>query len=238
MDVDHVAFAGLRKFDGRRTRWLHAAGDRPDRRPRRALPQATAPSASPATARTWTPTWSRRSRATASSRSPAAEWRNAELDFDSLAGLMRSLAAPPPRPGLKLVRGEPGRDDAAPAGRPTRRRRAAAATAPTCCGSGTSARRPTSARPTLDEHVRLVARDLRASDRSATGACPRTGSPGQFAPLDRLDGDIDALSARLASVRTLAYVANRADWLRRPARTGRAARARWRTGSPTRCTSG
>ncbi len=25
MDVDHVAFAGLRKFDGRRTRWLHAA---------------------------------------------------------------------------------------------------------------------------------------------------------------------------------------------------------------------
>ena len=25
MDVDHVAFAGLRKFDGTRTRWLHAA---------------------------------------------------------------------------------------------------------------------------------------------------------------------------------------------------------------------
>src|SRR6202045_2502776 len=24
MDLDHVAFAGLRKFDGRRTRWLHA----------------------------------------------------------------------------------------------------------------------------------------------------------------------------------------------------------------------
>src|SRR5678816_1789208 len=24
MDVDHVAFAGLRKFDGKRTRWLHA----------------------------------------------------------------------------------------------------------------------------------------------------------------------------------------------------------------------
>jgi ATP-dependent RNA helicase SUPV3L1/SUV3 len=24
MDVDHVAFAGMRKFDGRRTRWLHA----------------------------------------------------------------------------------------------------------------------------------------------------------------------------------------------------------------------
>ena len=32
----------------------------------------------------------------------AAEWRNARLDFSSLAGLMRSLAAPPPKPGLKL----------------------------------------------------------------------------------------------------------------------------------------
>ena len=39
---------------------------------------------------------------------------------------------------------------------------------------------------------------------------------GQFATLDRADGDIDALSMRLARVRTLAYVANRADWLADP----------------------
>ena len=39
---------------------------------------------------------------------------------------------------------------------------------------------------------------------------------GQFAGLDRIDGDIDALSTRLARVRTLAYVANRADWLADP----------------------
>jgi ATP-dependent RNA helicase SUPV3L1/SUV3 len=67
MDVDHVAFAGLRKFDGKRTRWLH---------PRRwarspAAPgatPATAPSGSPATARRWTRTWSRASSTTSSSR--------------------------------------------------------------------------------------------------------------------------------------------------------------------------
>ena len=35
----------------------------------------------------------------------------------------------------------------------------------------------------------------------------------QFEALDRLDGDIDALSSRLARVRTLAYVAHRGDWL-------------------------
>ena len=32
----------------------------------------------------------------------AAEWRNARLDFHSLQGLMRSLAAPAPAPGLRL----------------------------------------------------------------------------------------------------------------------------------------
>ena len=41
----------------------------------------------------------RRWRTTASSRCAAAQWRNAGLDFASLADLLRSLAAPPPRPG-------------------------------------------------------------------------------------------------------------------------------------------
>ena len=36
---------------------------------------------------------------------------------------------------------------------------------------------------------------------------------GQFSALDRTEGDIDALSQRLARVRTLAYVSNRADWV-------------------------
>jgi ATP-dependent RNA helicase SUPV3L1/SUV3 len=35
----------------------------------------------------------------------------------------------------------------------------------------------------------------------------------QFRPLDRAEGEIDALSSRLAGVRTLAYVAHRPDWL-------------------------
>ena len=60
---------------------------------------------------------------------------------------------------------------------------------------------------------------------------------GQFAGLDRIDGDIDTLSTRLARVRTLAYVANRADWLADPQTlAGPGARPR-RTGSPTRCTN-
>jgi ATP-dependent RNA helicase SUPV3L1/SUV3 len=45
---------------------------------------------------------------------------------------------------------------------------------------------------------------------------PEDWMHGQFAGLDRIDGDIDTLSTRLARVRTLAYVANRADWLADP----------------------
>ena len=101
MDVDHVAFAGLRKFDGRRTRWLFSqeigqiagragryrrdgtfgvTGDAPDMDP---------DIVAAVEEHVFAPV-------------PAAEWRNARLDFQSLQGLMRSLAAPPPAAGLKL----------------------------------------------------------------------------------------------------------------------------------------
>jgi ATP-dependent RNA helicase SUPV3L1/SUV3 len=40
---------------------------------------------------------------------------------------------------------------------------------------------------------------------------------GQFKALDHLEGDIDTLAARLARVRTLAYAANRPNWLADPA---------------------
>src|SRR5271155_1958244 len=101
MDVDHVAFAGLRKFDGRRTRGLHSheiaqiagragrfrkdgafgvTGDAPDLDP---------DVVGAVEGHVFPPIM-------------AAEWRNARLDFHSLQGLMRSLAAPPPAPGLRL----------------------------------------------------------------------------------------------------------------------------------------
>ena len=69
---------------------------------------------------------------------------------------------------------------------------------------------------TQDEHTRLIGtmfEHLTQRDRRL----PEDWMQGQFASLDRLEGDIDALSARLARVRTLAYVANRGDWLADPA---------------------
>ena len=68
---------------------------------------------------------------------------------------------------------------------------------------------------TQDEHTRLVGtmfEHLTQGDRRM----PEDWMQGQLASLDRTDGDIDALSSRLARVRTLAYVANRSDWLADP----------------------
>ena len=123
----------------------------------------------------------------------------------------------PTRDGLKLAGRGAGRDHAAPLAEDEDVGAASRDRAEPACGCGRSARRPTSARPRCDEHVRLARDALRAPDRAATGGCPTTGSRGQFAALDRTDGEIDALAARLAGVRTLAYVANRPDWLRDPA---------------------
>ena len=82
---------------------------------------------------------------------------------------------------------------------------------------GTSARRPTSARrrsrTTCGSPGRLFEHLTAGRPAHARGLDRRASSPA----LDRTDGDIDALSTRLASVRTLAYVANRADWLADPA---------------------
>src|SRR3954449_517155 len=98
MDVDHVAFAGLRKFDGKRTRFLH--------------PQEVGQIAGRAGRFQKDGTFGVTGEAEDMDLdlveavehhqfqpAIAAEWRNARLDFSSLANLMRSLAQPPQREG-------------------------------------------------------------------------------------------------------------------------------------------
>jgi ATP-dependent RNA helicase SUPV3L1/SUV3 len=101
MDVDHVAFAGLRKFDGRRTRWL--------------TPQEIGQIAGRAGRFRTDGTFGVTGDATRSTRRRSRRrgapfragrgrgWRNPKLDFGSLPNFMRSLAAMPDRPGLKLA---------------------------------------------------------------------------------------------------------------------------------------
>jgi len=66
-----------------------------------------------------------------------------------------------------------------------------------------------------EDHLRLVG-DIYDHLTRRDRRLPEDWMAGQFNPLDRVDGDIDALQTRLAYVRTLAYIANRPDWLRDP----------------------
>ena len=70
LDINHVAFSGLVKFDGRKHRHLDAERAGADRRPRRALHHRRHLRRHRRGRRRSSPRWSRRSRATASARSP------------------------------------------------------------------------------------------------------------------------------------------------------------------------
>jgi ATP-dependent RNA helicase SUPV3L1/SUV3 len=214
MDVDHVAFAALRKFDGRRMRWLHTQeigqiAGRAGRYRRDGTfgvtgdaPEMDVDVVAAVEGHSFAPL-------------TAAEWRNARLDFSSLSGLMRSLAAPPPKPALKLA--DESQDET------TLRQLTGDELVTRRCRDRANLVRlweicqtPDFRKTSQEEHTQLIGgmfEHLTQKNRRL----PDEWMQGQFAPLDRLEGDIDMLSTRLARVRTLAYVANRGDWLVDPA---------------------
>ncbi len=213
MDVDHVAFSGLRKFDGKRMRWLypHEVGQIAGRAGRykrdgtfgvtgdcddmdEDLVEAVEHHAFQPVA--------------------AAEWRNARLDFSSLSNLMRSLAQPPGRDGLKLsdesldeiVLRHLVKDDDI---QRRAKNRAHLLRLWEACQT------PDFRKLAIDEHIRLV-KTVFEHLTEGDGRLPEDWIASQFSWLDRTDGEIDALAGRLAHVRTLAYAANRPDWLKDP----------------------
>ncbi|HYE47078.1 MAG TPA: helicase-related protein [Caulobacter sp.] len=213
MDVDHVAFAGLRKFDGRRTRWLHAQeiGQIAGRagRYRRDGTFGVTGEAEDMDEDLVEAVENHQFEAI-----PAAEWRNSRLDFSSLPALIRTLDEAPQREGLKLT--AEALDERALkqlAEDPDVAHRARAR--PQLERLWEVCQTPDFRKIASDDHVGLLRRifmDLTGGRRRI----PEEWMAGQFATLDRTDGEIDALAQRLASVRTLSYVANRPDWLADP----------------------
>jgi ATP-dependent RNA helicase SUPV3L1/SUV3 len=214
MDVDHVAFAGLSKFDGRRTRHLTASE----------IAQIAGRAGRHLTNGTFGVTGEAHDldadlveAVEGHSFEPVAgaEWRNARLDFTSLPALLASLARPPGREGLRL--------SAEALDEKTLKILAEDEAVRTRAKDRTNLARlwdvcqtPDFRKLALDEHAGLVRGfflQLTEHRRRITD----DWTERQFAQVDRLDGEIDTLAARLASVRTLAYVANRPDWLVDPA---------------------
>lgn len=210
MNVDHVAFAGLGKFDGHR--------------PRRLTPAEIAQIAGRAGRGMKDGTFGTTTECPAipddvveaveSHNFEALDvlcWRNSDLDFASLDGLLDSLNAPPPRPGL--VRGNEASDvetltalsrDADVRKLAQGRRRVRLL--------WDACQIPDFRKLADDTHARLCARVF---NHVATETyLPTDWLAGQIAALDRADGDIDTLMQRLSGVRVWSYIAARAEWVR------------------------
>ncbi|MBM3557302.1 MAG: hypothetical protein FJX47_17320, partial [Alphaproteobacteria bacterium] len=210
MDVDHVAFAELVKFDGHAPRQLSAAeiGQIAGRAGRH---MASGSFGTTAEAPDLDPDTIDRVENHRFETLKALYWRNPDLDFTSLPALIGSLGAPPPHDALRRAR--EADDEGALKMLATDREIADLARAPArlrllwdVC------RVPDFRKTSLESHVRLLGRLYRfltaADERIPTDWIAR-----QIAHLDRLDGDIDTLLARIAHVRTWTYVTHRGDWL-------------------------
>ncbi|HET9147999.1 MAG TPA: helicase-related protein [Acetobacteraceae bacterium] len=209
MDVDHVAFAGLSKFDGHRPRPLMASeiaqiAGRAGRGMRDGTFGVTANC----------PLLDEELVNAVESHAfqPLEHlfWRNAELDFGSIHSLLASLTAPPDRPGL--VRGNEASDLAIlealsgdlaireAAGRPRDVRLL-----------WDACQIPDFRKLATDSHTKLCAKVFHHLHED--GRLPEDWVASQIAGLGRTDGDIDTLMQRLADVRIWAYIAARSDWV-------------------------
>ena len=210
MDVDCVAFADLRKFDGRKLRDLedaelaqiagragrhHNNGKFVTLAPLPNLPASTI-------------------RAIEDHRFPAQTnvyWRNSDLDLSSLETLAVSLARKPPHSCLELAADA---DDV----RALVRLGADAEIAARCRSSKNVAllwqvcQIPDFRQLQLDDHFKL----LRAVFLQLTGPRGRLEKDWIARHLERLSelqGDIDTLLARMAFIRTWTYITHHVRWL-------------------------
>jgi ATP-dependent RNA helicase SUPV3L1/SUV3 len=218
MDVDHVAFAGLSKFDGRRRRRLTPAemaqiAGRAGRHQRDgSFGSLTLEGDALAEFR---PEEIERIEEHRFDPLDFLYWRESELDFRSVEALIRALERRPVRP---QVRAAPEAVDLA-----VLRLLAADAEVHARASSPEIVRRlwaacglPDFRKTGPEHHSRLVAR-IFTHLSEGDGRIPQGWYAAEVARLDNVQGDIDTLADRIAGVRTWAYIAHRADWLENPA---------------------
>ena len=210
MDVDHVAFAGLSKFDGHRPRRLWAtevaqiAG-----RAGRGMRDGTF-----GTTADCPPLDDEMVRAVEGHSFEPLEqlfWRNSALDFVSIDSLLAGLMEPPPVP--VLVRGNEATDlETLAVLARDGEVRALARGRSRVRALWEACQIPDFRKIADDSHARLCARIFAHVVKE--GTIPADWIGGQIAALTRADGDIDTLMQRLAGVRVWSYIAARSDWVR------------------------
>ncbi len=212
LDVDHVAFASDKKYDGFRFRKLYnpelaQIAGRAGRHMRDGTfgttgrcPSFDAETVEALENHTFDPL-------------RILQWRNPDLDFSSLGRLRDSLAEQPREYGLvRAPMGEDvaalevlARDDDIQA---FGRSKVAVERLWQVCQV------PDYRKVSPQTHADLVGQLYRFLMKD--GAVPADWFSRHLSAMDRTDGDIDTLSNRIAQVRTWSFVANRPDWLKDP----------------------
>jgi ATP-dependent RNA helicase SUPV3L1/SUV3 len=212
LDVDHVAFASDRKFDGYQFRKLNPAelGQIAGRAGR-----ATRDGTFGTTGRCdpFEPELVQALESHNFEPLRLLQWRNSALDFASIGALQASLAMSPREPGLTrapvgediLVLEHASRDENV---------RSLARDAHAIERLWDVCQVPDYRKIAPATHAELVVTLYGFLTRD--GNIPADWFSQQVAQADRTDGDIDTLSNRIAHVRTWTYVANRPDWLADP----------------------
>jgi ATP-dependent RNA helicase SUPV3L1/SUV3 len=217
MDVSHVAFAGLTKFDGHRQRRLTISemaqiAGRAGRHQRDGTFGALVEEGPDA----FTP---EEVHAIEEHRFPSLDflyWRDGEPDLGSISDLIGSLEMRPDHPQLRSA---PISTDLAVLKRLAEedwvrdRARSPAQVARLWSACGLPDFRKLGA----DPHARLVSR-LYKHLSEGDGHIPSSWFAQEVARLEDVRGDVETIAGRVAAVRTWAYIAHRADWLAEPER--------------------
>jgi ATP-dependent RNA helicase SUPV3L1/SUV3 len=208
LDVDHVAFASLRKFDGRGTRHLEDAelgqiAGRAGRYLRDGTFGTVAPLELPANL-------AQRVELHRFDSVRRVRFRNSDLDFSSPVRLLEALSAPPPAPYLA---GVPDAEDLL-ALQALLRDRAVLERVQREDGLRLLwdvCQIPDFRRILFEVHVSLLREIFVAL---TDGPLADDFMAPRVDELDRSDGDVHALVARMAQLRTWAFVANQGAWVR------------------------
>ncbi|MGD9883655.1 MAG: helicase-related protein [Reyranella sp.] len=222
MDVNHVWFASLRKYDGRALRPLRSvelaqiAG-----RAGRHMNDGTF--GTTAEAGTLEPEIVEAIENHRFDPLRDIQWRNSDLDFRSVSALIASLNEPPPHAALQRVREQ---DD-----------QLALQTLSTHSEFLPRLRTPQRVRllwevcqvpdfrkTMTEEHTRLLGQLFEHLTQGGE-RLPEDWIEGHVKRLERFDGDIDTLMARIAHVRTWTYISHRPDWIQRATHWQERARA-------------
>jgi ATP-dependent RNA helicase SUPV3L1/SUV3 len=210
MDVAHVAFAGLTKFDGseqrrmRPTEMAQIAG-----RAGRHMANGTFGATNGCE-----PFEDREVEAIEGHAFPplkALRWRNSELEFGSVDALLASLDRPPRADCLVKARDAVDHRSLAFLSRRDEVR-AAARGADRVRLLWQVCQIPDFRKTLTDAHLHLLGTVFRHLT-GPKGVLPNDWVGGMIAQLERFDGDIDALVTRIAHVRTWTYVSHRPSWL-------------------------